>query len=383
MVTETKGHIKHAQLTKPALGIFGRNELAILGTSCGNIQRLAQTIIEGLPGYKFGFTDASHHDNEDSAPSIASVSTIQKSNTTQVDFLGTFNYIHQRTLFNDATFVLVNGNHFTATRQVVVIDDAKPLHKKIDRLTNVCLVLLQEGITTIPGFLAEQVPGIKNVPVFSIADNQSIIRFIDSLIKYATPVLNGLVLAGGESKRMGSDKGSLIYHPKLTQRQYIHSLLKEHCNGDVFVSCNASQEDAVTAEGLPFITDSFTGLGPIGGILSAFRHNPNAAWLTVACDMPHLSGGLIHNLTENRNIAKMATAFRNNENNGWPEPLLTIWEPQSYQWLLQLLAQGYSCPRKALINAGIALLEIEDAAVLHNVNDYSDYLTTLNNLENA
>ena len=68
----------------------------------------------------------------------------------------------------------------------------------------------------------------------------------------------------------------------------------------------------------------------------------------------------------------MATAIYNPET-GFPEPLITIWEPRSYQVILNFLAQGYSCPRKVLINSDINLLKLEEPRVLLNVNDVVGY----------
>ena len=116
------------------------------------------------------------------------------------------------------------------------------------------------------------------------------------------------------------------------------------------------------------LEDKFVGLGPFGAIVSAFQKNPNIAWLVVACDLPLLDEDSLQFLVENRNASQLATAFHNPETN-FPEPLITIWEPKSYQVLLQFLAQGYSCPRKVLINSEIELLQLEDSKVLMNVND--------------
>ncbi|MFI5159446.1 MAG: hypothetical protein ACHQF4_11310, partial [Sphingobacteriales bacterium] len=62
-----------------------------------------------------------------------------------------------------------------------------------------------------------------------------------------------------------------------------------------------------------------------------------------------------------------ATTFGNGYE-GFPEPLITIWEPKSYSVLLAFLAQGYSCPRKVLINNDAHLLTAPDANALTNVN---------------
>jgi molybdopterin-guanine dinucleotide biosynthesis protein A len=41
--------------------------------------------------------------------------------------------------------------------------------------------------------------------------------------------------------------------------------------------------------------------------------------------------------------------------------------------MLNFLAQGYSCPRKVLINSEIELLKLENVKVLLNVNDAEAY----------
>jgi molybdopterin-guanine dinucleotide biosynthesis protein A len=108
-------------------------------------------------------------------------------------------------------------------------------------------------------------------------------------------------------------------------------------------------------------------LGPFGAILSAFRAHPDAAWLVVACDLPNLDAAAIDYLVAQRNTSKIATTFRSPFDQ-FPEPLVTIWEPKSYPVLLQFLAQGYSCPRKALINSPTEILEPLRPESLVNVN---------------
>ncbi|HKI46429.1 MAG TPA: NTP transferase domain-containing protein, partial [Balneolales bacterium] len=114
------------------------------------------------------------------------------------------------------------------------------------------------------------------------------------------------------------------------------------------------------------------GLGPMSGILSAFQSDPDAAWFTVACDLPYLSCQTLDFLLKNRNPSKAATAFYDPKGE-FPEPLITIWEPRSYPALLQFLSQGYTCPRKALINSDTRLLQAPDVNELRNVNNPEEY----------
>jgi molybdopterin-guanine dinucleotide biosynthesis protein A len=142
-------------------------------------------------------------------------------------------------------------------------------------------------------------------------------------------------------------------------------LLAEVCQ-DVFVSVRAEQAAELPA-GLVPLPDTFLGLGPLGGILSAFRHDPNAAWLVLACDLPFLTADTLRALAAGRQPARLATAFQS-PSSDFPEPLITIFEPRAYPELLRFLGLGYSCPRKMLINSDVCVLPTPGGEALRNVN---------------
>src|SRR5215210_4131502 len=98
------------------------------------------------------------------------------------------------------------------------------------------------------------------------------------------PVLNGLVLAGGQSTRMGNDKGRMQWHAK-EQLYFMADLLRTFCS-EVYLSCREEQEAEIQNYHYKTITDRYSGLGPYGAILSAFHKISGVAWLVVACDLP-------------------------------------------------------------------------------------------------
>lgn len=381
-------HQKHAKLERPSLGHFGRTEFAILGTPCGNIKKLAFSLTERLSTtLKIAYVDADHKSADSEAENGPDLNTAighgaafeytDKITFQRFDHKTALNEFERKALFQQADLVLVNGNHFPAQAQIIVIDPAKPLEKKLDKLTNVKMILLQEGVTEVPEFIQNHVPDFSQIPVFQLNDTHNITSFVQAFYNAAIPPLHGLVLAGGKSTRMQKDKGLLRYHG-LDQRTHVHQLLRKYC-AEVFVSCNATQV-AEVANKLPYLEDCFLNLGPKGGILTALQYNPNAAWLAVACDLPFLSADTLAYLVQHRDPTKMATAFYDSEGK-FAEPLLTIWEPRSYPQLLQFLSLGYSCPRKALINSDVKLLNIPNAAELRNVNDPVAYEQTVRELE--
>lgn len=173
--------------------------------------------------------------------------------------------------------------------------------------------------------------------------------------------ISAIVLSGGLSSRMGEEKRLIHYHGK-TQEQYLFDLLKPYCS-EVYVSINQHQTTI-----LPHLQDLNLPIkSPIVGIISAFEHNPNTAWLVVACDMPFVSEKTIEFLLQNRNSEKYATAFENPDEH-FPEPLLTIYEPKIYQNLQEAINQGKKSPMKVLQRLDVELIKDFDFQWIKNVN---------------
>lgn len=366
------GHKKHAALERPSYGHFSRNEWALLGAPCGVIKELAGRIVSALPQYRFGYVDAQHP--KDGEPIVlpgqlqqgAAVEYSQQVGYHQVQFSGAVNDYTQRMRFNACDAVLVNGNHFEAAGQVIILDASKKesLRKRLSQLHSVQLVLRTNAGIEPYDFLWGTIP--QDLPIYSIDDTESIAGFFAERLKSSVPAVQGLVLAGGRSVRLGRDKGLLDWHGR-DQRSYLADLLQE-TTARVHMSCRADQEIETLHH---TITDSFTGLGPYGALLSAFREAPDAAFLVVACDMPFLDRHALQYLLQHRDPSADATAF-SSPRDGSPEPLAAIWEPRSYPLLLNFLAQGISCPRKVLLNSNVQLLTAPKPEWLMNVNTPED-----------
>lgn len=358
---------KHAALARPALGNFGRNEWAIVGAPCDDIKALAGELISAIVPAKVAYVDASHAD-EDTMISMpnAAISYTAHNNRQELNYQGGLNAFQNRQLLNDSDMILVNGNHHKAKKQVVIIDSRKKasLQKRLAQLTDVRLFLLANGETDLFDFIKEAIPNWQQIPVYDLNETQRIISFFKDTLRQSIPVLNGLVLAGGKSERMGQDKGAINWYQK-EQRYHMADLLKNYVD-EVYISCRAEQQQAVDPA-YATLTDTFTGLGPFGAILSAFREQPERAWLVVACDLPLLDKTTLDFLTAHRDTSAVATTFES-PHDGFPEPLITIWEPKSYPVLLSFLAQGYSCPRKVLINSDTQIIQPPQSTALMNVN---------------
>jgi molybdopterin-guanine dinucleotide biosynthesis protein A len=185
-----------------------------------------------------------------------------------------------------------------------------------------------------------------------------------------TAALNGLVLTGGRSRRMQTDKAALEYagQPQLTRAL----ALLEPLVVDTFISVRADQLHDPRRNSHPCIVDQLPDAGPIGGILAALRADPQAAWLVLACDLPFLDAATLQQLIAARDPRRLATAFRSSHD-GKPEPLCAIYEPASLPAIEAWVASGQHCPRGFLAQTQVALLTLRTPRALDNINTAAEY----------
>lgn len=183
----------------------------------------------------------------------------------------------------------------------------------------------------------------------------------------------GLVLAGGESRRMGSDK-ALLKRGGHTQLSRSVELLERHVER-TFVSARAEQADEPERSRFPQIVDRYSGIGPVAGILSALQEKQNVSWLVLACDLPNVDDATIDFLLRHRSPDYPFTAFRSSYDE-LPEPLCAIYRPESRVIIEDFVQNGIICPRKMLIRSDTHLLQQPDPSALDNVNTPDDLVRT-------
>ena len=187
--------------------------------------------------------------------------------------------------------------------------------------------------------------------------------------------MKGLLLVGGKSSRMGSDKAGLILRDGLTQRERGIKLLKSVCD-QVFIS---TSEDTGEENTIP---DAFGSVGPLGAIASAQQADPDAAWLVLACDLPMLEQEHLETLQSARDPEHDATYFAS-ASDGLPEPLCAIWEPSSAAGVHNAIENGQACPRSVLKSLRGHALPSPGMWTLANTNTEADLVEIRARLNNS
>jgi molybdenum cofactor guanylyltransferase len=151
--------------------------------------------------------------------------------------------------------------------------------------------------------------------------------------------LAGLVLCGGQSSRMGTDKG-LIQKSGRAWAEIAYNKLND-LGIPVCISIHPAQQQTyqpIFPEST-FIIDSLPLRGPLAGLLSAHQKFPQHHWLVLACDLPDMTIPVLQELLRNyhQNPDYECFVFAN-ENE--PEPLCGIYRATGLRRIMNLFGQN-------------------------------------------
>jgi len=185
--------------------------------------------------------------------------------------------------------------------------------------------------------------------------------------------IEGFILAGGESSRMGREKALLeIDGEPLIVRT---TRLVESVAGRATV---VGESAAIRALGLPMLADDWPGAGPLGAIATALRV-AKAPWsLVVACDLPYLTKAWLEYLIA-RAVASKADAVLAMNARG-AEPLSALYHKRAEPAIRAALDRGTRKVTDGLANLRVELIEPaewkrfdSEGYLFKNMNSPQDY----------
>ncbi len=137
-----------------------------------------------------------------------------------------------------------------------------------------------------------------------------------------------VLLAGGKSSRMGSDKGLVEFRNK-PMASHILEVLKTLFSDVIVISNSDNYKDS----GYQIFPDSIPDKGPAGGIVSAFEH-ANSEWIfVVACDMPLITTEAILKLYAAKNDSEICLPLTKDG----IEPLCGFYHSSIHKKLVELI----------------------------------------------
>ena len=140
-----------------------------------------------------------------------------------------------------------------------------------------------------------------------------------------TDLVTGIVLAGGKSRRMGTDKSVMMLNDK-TLIEYAINALKPLCS-KVIISSNNFIYDYTGCEVWP---DELTGQAPIVGIYSCLKRSATEFNIILSCDTPLTGTELFAFLLQHAEHYDITVPVHNNN---LIEPLCGIYKKNAMEIL--------------------------------------------------
>lgn len=132
--------------------------------------------------------------------------------------------------------------------------------------------------------------------------------------------ITGIILAGGKSSRMGTDKGFLILNDKLFI-QYSIDALKPLVSELIIVSDNPDYDML----GLKRVIDITKDAGPVSGIYSGLEASSNEYNLILSCDIPLITSEVLEKLIDAYDESSEIIQV---ESKGKTMPLIALYKTQ-------------------------------------------------------
>jgi len=190
--------------------------------------------------------------------------------------------------------------------------------------------------------------------------------------------IEGFILAGGASSRMGADKALLRLGGR-TLVETVAGALSEITSSVRVVSSRHGGELC----GLAVVPDFYDDCGALGGLHSALTHGA-ATWVAVvSCDLPFVTGGLLRRLASF--VKEGVEAVVPVQADGRVQPLCALYERRPCLEIVErLLREGERRPRVLVAQARTRLADFALLADLpasqlffQNLNSPDDYAQAL------
>jgi len=190
--------------------------------------------------------------------------------------------------------------------------------------------------------------------------------------------IKALVLAGGSSKRMGTDKARITYYQKEQMYHVADMLIAMGLS--TYISLNSNQNQDLDSS-YSFIFDTVERKGPLGGICAAFATDSSSAWIVVGCDYPLIQRFDLQHLLYQSKIQHQSVAYFQEESQLF-YPTLAVYQAQIQSIFQQALKQDELKLQSVLAKAKVSPLKPLNSIRFVSANTPEIASLILNELKN-
>ncbi len=186
----------------------------------------------------------------------------------------------------------------------------------------------------------------------------------------ARPEASAIILAGGDSRRMGRDKALLPFEGRPLIARVVERLAEMF--EDIVIGAN--RVDEFTFLGREVVPDREPGRGPLMGIASALPRAKHDLAFVTACDIPSIDLHFVRDLIDQAQGYDMVLPYTGDRKY---EPLFAVYRKSVVEPALEILSGGGKPILALLDRVAVRLVEARDAGRFGNINTPAD-LSALN-----
>lgn len=172
--------------------------------------------------------------------------------------------------------------------------------------------------------------------------------------------ITGIILAGGKSSRMGSDKGFVMYKNKAFIQHIIEAI--QPLVNDIIIVSNNPDYDIFK---LKRVQDLIENAGPLAGVYTGLHYTSTENNLLVSCDVPLINTETLKKLTEQINDDHDVIQL---ESMGKTMPLIAMYKKRSKDICFTLLQDGERRLRKALKSMSVKTITLTKEQEIYTTN---------------
>ena len=178
--------------------------------------------------------------------------------------------------------------------------------------------------------------------------------------------ITGIILAGGKSSRMGTEKGLIIYKNKPFVEHIIEAM-SPLVDNIIIISNNKAYESF----GFKCYEDLIKNTGPLAGIYTGLRYSKTNNNLIVSCDIPLIKTVVLQKLIDQKNDASEVIQLQSQGKN---MPLIALYKKSCEVIFMEELHQNQKKVQKALKKCNVKTVIIDGSLeqVTANINTPED-----------
>ena len=185
--------------------------------------------------------------------------------------------------------------------------------------------------------------------------------------------ITAIILAGGQSRRMGRDKASL----PLGEQTLLEQLIEQLAGRFQEIIISVSKGQPYPLNNVRQVEDRYENAGPLAGLLAGLQASSSDISLVVPCDQPEIDLGIVRDMLQ---VLDQHDLVYPRLDGQIPHPLFALYRRSLWPVIEKLIIEGKLSVLHLLTEVKAVALDIPASRLpwhLNSLEDYQNYLQYL------